>query len=390
MTTLIKHKRVEFSELFYDLVFVFAISKVTTLIDHLHNGILTWNSFLDFFIATLFLIDSWMIQTDYTNRYGKNSLFNMVIMFIKMGLLLFIANMIGPDWQQYFHYLCWAIGTLTLTLFFQYLVEFFRKSTDNVHRESIKGFLWITGLRSLEIYLAALLPIYIGVYILYASILLTFIMPSILLNKDKHYQVNLPHLIERISLLVIITFGEMITELANFFTIENFSIYSVLYFIIMISLFLFYFGQFDHAIDEKSNQKGLFLIYSHYPIFIGLMMLTVSMSFLQNPEANRLFATSFSYIGFGLFQAAVLVNGPYNKHYLRYSKSYYCVQATLYLAAFILSLIFASNPIIVVSITTILALATAIHFIYFYMTQTKKHSTPYESTEKIGLLLLMK
>jgi len=46
MATLIKHKRVEFSELFYDLVFVFAISKVTTLIDHLHNGILTWNSFL--------------------------------------------------------------------------------------------------------------------------------------------------------------------------------------------------------------------------------------------------------------------------------------------------------------------------------------------------------
>ena len=99
MTTLIKHKRVEFSELFYDLVFVFAISKAATLIDHLHNGILTWNSFFDFFIAVLFLTDSWMIQTVYTNRYGKNSLFNMVIMFIKMGLLLFIANMIGPDWQ---------------------------------------------------------------------------------------------------------------------------------------------------------------------------------------------------------------------------------------------------------------------------------------------------
>ena len=59
MTTLIKHKRVEFSELFYDLVFVFAISKATTLIDHLHNGILTWNSFLDFFIAShRFLDDS--------------------------------------------------------------------------------------------------------------------------------------------------------------------------------------------------------------------------------------------------------------------------------------------------------------------------------------------
>jgi len=377
MTTLVKHKRVNYSELFYDLVFVFAISKVTALIDHLHNGILTWNSLLDFFMSVLLLINAWMIQTVYTNRYGKNSLFNMVIMFINMGLLLFISNLIKDDWQQYFHYVCWAIGTLTLTLFFQYLVEFFKKSTDNVHRESIKGFLWITGLRSLEIYLAALLPIYIGVYILYASILLTFITPITSISKDEHFQIVLPHLIERISLLVIITFGEMIMGLVNFFTIENFSIYSVLYFIIMLSLFLFYFVQFDHAIDEESNQKGLFLIYSHYPIFIGLLMMTVSMSFLLNPETNLLFATSFFYIGIGLFQAAVLANGPYNKHYLRYSKSYYCVQATLYLAALILSLIFASNPIIVVSITTILALAIAIHSIYFYMTQTKKHSTPY-------------
>ena len=374
MTTLIKHKRVEFSELFYDLVFVFAISKVTTLIDHLHNGILTWNSFLDFFIAILFLIDSWMIQTDYTNRYGKNSLFNIVIMFIKMGLLLFIANMIGPDWQQWFYYTCWAVGTLTLTLFFQYLVEFFRKSTDNTDRESIKGFLWLTGLGSLGVYLAALFPIYVGVYIFIASILLTFIVPIFLITKDEHFQVNLPHLIERVSLLVIITFGEMVVGLASFFTVENFSIYSVLNFVIMLSLFLFYFGEFDHAIDEGSSQKGLFVIYSHYPIFIGLMLMTVSMGYLLNPEANLLVAISFFYIGIGLFQAAVLANGPYNKNYLRYPRSYYCAQATLYLATLILSLLFASNPITVLSIATIFTLAIAIHFIYFYVTQNKKYS----------------
>ena len=374
MTTLIKHKRVEFSELFYDLVFVFAISKVTTLIDHLHSGVVAWDSLLDFFISVMVIINSWMIQTIYTNRYGTNSLFNMVIMFINMGLMLFMSNMIGYNWQQYFHYLCWAIGTLTFTLFLQYLVEFFRKSTDNANRESIKGFLWLTGLQSLGVYLAALFPIYVGVYIFIASILLTFIVPIFLMTKDEHFQVNLPHLIERVSLLVIITFGEMVIGLVNFFTVENFSIYSVLNFVIMLSLFLFYFGEFDHAIDEGSNQKGVFIIYSHYPIFIGLMLMTVSMGYLLNPEANLLVAISFFYIGIGLFQAAVLANGPYNKHYLRYSKSYYCVQATLYLAALILSLIFASNPIIVVSITTILALAIAIHFIYFYVTQNKKYS----------------
>ena len=53
MTTLVKHKRKLFRT-FYDLVFVFAISKVTALIHHLHNGILTWNSFFDFFMSVLF------------------------------------------------------------------------------------------------------------------------------------------------------------------------------------------------------------------------------------------------------------------------------------------------------------------------------------------------
>lgn len=374
MTTLIKHKRVEFSELFYDLVFVFAISKATALIHPLHSGVVAWDSLLDFFISVMVIINSWMIQTIYTNRYGTNSLFNMVIMFINMGLMLFMSNMIGYNWQQWFFYTCWAVGTLTLTLFFQYLVEFFRKSTDNTDRESIKGFLWLTGLGSLGVYLAALFPIYVGVYIFIASILLTFIVPIFLITKDEHFQVNLPHLIERVSLLVIITFGEMVVGLASFFTVENFSIYSVLNFVIMLSLFLFYFGEFDHAIDEGSSQKGLFVIYSHYPIFIGLMLMTVSMGYLLNPEANLLVAISFFYIGIGLFQAAVLANGPYNKNYLRYPRSYYCAQATLYLAALILSLLFASNPITVLSIATILALAIAIHFIYFYMTQNKKYS----------------
>ncbi|MDU6366330.1 MAG: low temperature requirement protein A [Rothia mucilaginosa] len=377
MTTLIEHKRVEFSELFYDLVFVFAISKATALIHPIHNGVVAWESLLDFFISVMVIINSWMIQTIYTNRYGTNSLFNMVIMFINMGLMLFISNMIGYNWQQWFYYTCWAVGTLTLTLFFQYLVEFFRKSTDNTDRESIKGFLWLTGLQSLGVYLAALFPIYVGVYIFIASVLLTFIVPIFLITKDEHFQINLPHLIERVSLLVIITFGEMVVGLVGFFTIEDFSIYSVLNFVIMVSLFLFYFGEFDHAIDEGSNQKGVFIIYSHYPIFIGLMLMTVSMGFLLNPEANLLVAITLFYIGIGLFQFAVLANGPYNKNYLRYPRSYYCVQATLYLAALILSLLFASNPTIVLSIATIFALAIASHFISFWVARTKQYSEPY-------------
>lgn len=376
MANLIKHKRVEYSELFYDLVFVYAISKTTALIHHLHHGILSLDAIFGFLMTLLVLVNSWMIQTVYTNRYGKNSLFNMTVMFINMAILLLISNMITNDWQSYFHTFCWTVGTLTLTLFFQYLVEYFRKSTTPANRKSIKGFLWMTGLRTLAIYIAALLPIDFGIYVYMLGILLTFIMPILLTRKVSHFQINLPHLIERISLLVIITFGEMIMGLADFFTVENFSIHSILYFIIMVNLFMNYFGQFDHAIDEEEKNKGIFLIYSHYPIFIGLIMVTVSMSFLVNPEAHHLFATSFFYTGIGFFQAAILANGYFNKSYLKYDKVYYGSQAGMFLVGLALSLLFSAYPTVVITIATLMTLAIEVHFTHFYMTRTKKFSTP--------------
>lgn len=376
MTNLIKHKRVEFSELFYDLVFVYAISKTTALIHHLHHGVLLLDAIFGFLMTLLVLVNCWMIQTVYTNRYGKNSLFNMVVMFVNMAMLLLISNMITNDWQSYFHTFCWTIGTLPLTLFFQYLVEYLRKSTSSANRKSIKGFLWMTGLRTVLVYLAALLPIHLGIHVYMTGIFLTFIMPVLLTRKVSHFQINLPHLIERISLLVIITFGEMIMGLADFFTLEHFSIHSILYFIIMVNLFMNYFGQFDHAIDEKGENKGIFLIYSHYPIFIGLIMVTVSMSFLVNPEANHFFATSFFYAGIGLFQAAVLSNGRFNKSYLRYNKFFYGFQAGIFLLGLVFSFLFSASPTIVIAIATLMTLAMEIHFTHFYMTQTKKFSTP--------------
>ena len=374
MTHLIKHKRVEYSELFYDLVFVYAISKTTALIHHLHHGVLSLDAIFGFLMTLLVLVNSWMIQTVYTNRYRKNSLFNMIVMFINMAMLLLISNMITNDWQSYFHTFCWTVGTLTLTLFFQYLVEYFRKPTTPANRKSIKGFLWMTGLRTLAIYIAALLPIDFGIYVYMLGILLTFIMPILLTRKVSHFQINLPHLIERISLLVIITFGEMIMGLADFFTVENFSIHSILYFIIMVNLFMNYFGQFDHAIDEEGKNKGIFLIYSHYPIFIGLIMVTVSMSFLVNPEAHHLFATGFFYTGIGLFQATILANGYFNKSYLKYDKLYYGLQTAFFLIGLALSLLFSANPTIVITIATLMTLVMEVHFTYFYITQTKKHS----------------
>ena len=101
------------------------------------------------------------------------------------------------------------------------------------------------------------------------------------------------------------------------------------------------------------------------------MLMTVSMGFLLNPEANLLVAISFFYIGIGLFQAAVLANGPYNKNYLRYSRSYYCAQATLYLAALILFFGFRFESYNSAEYCNHLRSSYSHSFYYFYVTQNK-------------------
>lgn len=228
----------------------------------------------------------------------------------------------------------------------------------------------MTTIRTIALYVAALLPMNLGLPVYLVGIIFTFLMPLLFNRGNENFGVNMPHLIERISLLVIITFGEMIMGIAEFFTPENFDLNSVLFFILMAAMFLYYFGQFDHALDEEADTKGLFLIYSHYPIFIGLIMTTVSMRFLVEPEANHLFVVGFLYLGLGLFQWAILANSKFNKAYLRFDGKYYAIQAGIFLAGLVLSLIFVATPNLVILITTLMILAIQLHFSLFYTKQS--------------------
>ena len=370
MASIIHHKRVEFTELFYDLVFVYAISKLTGLIHHLHNGVIVWEAKIVFLLSLLILVNSWMIQMVFTNRFGKNSPLNMLVMFTNMGLLLYISNMISPEWQDNYHAFCFAVGTLSLTLFLQYLMEYFRKGIAPETKQSILSFLWMTGLRTFAVYLAALFPLEIGSPIYVAGVLITFIMPITQARKGSHFSINLPHLIERLSLLVIIIFGEMIMGLTAFFTRETFSFQSVCYFAIMALLFLYYFGQFDHVIDETQEKNGIFIIYSHYPIFIGLIMITVSMSFLADSEVVHQFATNFLYTGVGLFLLGVLANGRFNKKQYQFPESYYYTQKLIFAGGFAVSAFIAPTLSFVSLVTAVTLILLEAHFIYFYLKNT--------------------
>lgn len=368
---MITHKRVEFTELFYDLVFVYAISKTTGLIHHLHHGIVSPLALVSFLTCLIILVNTWMIQTMFTNRYGKNSLFNMVIMFIDMGLLMLLSNMFTTNWQGYFHIFAWVLGILSLTLLFQYAVQYKQSSGSPKDQEMIKAFFSILGVRSFGVMASALLPYKYGIWIYFAAVFISMLMPLCFNRSMSKVPIHFPHLVERLSLLVIITFGEMIMGVANFFTAETFSFSSIYYLFIVVFLFLLYFGEFDHAIDETKDTLGMRLIYSHYLIFTGILMMTVSMSFLKETEANQWFVLTFLYVAIFLFLLGVHINGAYNKPAYRWTNSYLWSLIGLFLLGFILSALFISSSHLVILITTVMIFTIWLSFIRFYMKQHK-------------------
>lgn len=369
----IKHKNVEFTELFYDLVFVYAISKTTELIHHLHDGVVGGEAFFAFIITTFVLVDAWMLQTVFTNQYGKNSFLNLSIMFIKMVILLVFAGMIVEDWHDHFDYLCWTVALLSFILFVQYFVQYYSEGQSRAERISIRGFLGVTGVRVFGMLAASHFPIATGIYIYLATIIVTFIMPIYFRRRFERADINFVHLVERISLLTIINLGEMIMGIAPFFTPKTFTLSSSLYFTIVACLFMYYFSVLNHSIDEHTDTSGMFLMYSHYPIYIGLIMITVSMSFISHNNANVHFVTLFMYAGIFMFQWAVIANNMYSKPHLSFDAKYYAVQLWIFLFGCIASYNLAHNDAAVLHITTATIAAITVHSIgFFYIRNLKE------------------
>ena len=117
-------KQVSLIELFYDLVFVYMISRATSLIHHLHNGVLSPVTLAIFALVVIVFINSWMVQMVFTNRYGKSSWTNITFSFIDMAIVLYMSKPFTATFDRHLATFFTAAGLLSLTLCLQYLLVY--------------------------------------------------------------------------------------------------------------------------------------------------------------------------------------------------------------------------------------------------------------------------
>ncbi|MGU8014578.1 low temperature requirement protein A [Streptococcus suis] len=340
----IKHKKVELTELFYDLVYVYTISQLTSIIHHAHQGVVSPQSFFNFSVGLIIFVNSWMVQTVFTNRFGSNSLRNIIFMFLQMICLLVASSAVAGDWQTSFVWIFLPMAMISLLLLVQYILEYFQTSND-ADRSLMKQFFYILGLRSVMLFLSLFFPYEIGMWFALVGILSTWLLPGFLSDPNRGFvsadlsPVNFPHLIERLSLLVIITFGESLIGISEHFSPENFSWESIAIFITLTNLFMVYIVEVDHLLDVEREETGIRAIYSHYPILFGLSLITIALSFFGNSDMNAQYTVFYFYGGLVLFMLGLLQHNAYNKQGRILSKQFHITQLLLISIGFGISLL---------------------------------------------------
>ena len=345
----IPEKHVSKIALFYDLVFVYMISKTTEILHHLHNGMVSPISFGLFAIIVLIFISSWMVQTIFTNRYGKSSWTDIAFYFIDMMILLFMSN--SFDTNNLFV----SAGCLSTTLAIHYLITRFqvKSETDKKITQTYFAFLIF---RAICLIVGGLLDNLAGFIIAIIGLLLSWIMPTLTRKETIKHPIIFPHFLERLNLLVIVIFGETIIGAADYFRIQTLSVYSVLIFLIVALLFFTYVLQFDWMVEENQpDATGNLLIYLHYFIIFGISLITVSLKFIHEEDANSWFAATCLYCGILLFYFGLAISTRYNKQEFDLNKKTIGIFLLTTIIGFIICLF--APEFEVITITTVLVVA---------------------------------
>ncbi len=332
-----EEKKVSWLELFFDLVFVTAVSFTTHLFVEIEHQPDRMHLYLGEYLLMVFpMFWLWTGQTMFFNRYGELIRRPEIYMLPQMFFFILMTASLDFEFAHSYHsYLASYLGLRLLTVIQYFLVDQ-RLKGPKKEVARLLGSLFIPGL---------LIPLsslfFVGRWhyvVMYSGIAADMILPLFFSRKLTKAPVNLPHLTERFGLFVLITFGESLVTITNILTGRTADpstlAYSLLSFMIIGLMWYSYYYTYDNVVDRHKETNGQILLYGHFFILVSVMLLAGDLEMLhdgQLPESILLF---FLYIPVFLFFAAKEL--VFYHHRLK-DRQYYEVEGGLALAAFILA-----------------------------------------------------
>jgi len=272
----VEEKKVSWLELFFDLVFVTAVSFTTHLlaeIDHHPDQMVFYLGEYLLMVFPMFWL--WSGQTMLLNRFGEHLPRPALFMLPQMFFFILMTASLDFEFSHTYHsYLGGYLGLRILTICQYFRVS--RKLSGSQKNVALTlGRLFLPG-----VLLPLASPLFPGVWhyvAMYAGMAADMALPLFYGRTLARAPVNMAHLAERFGLFVLITFGEALVSIANILVGHTADVQTVIFalmgFGLISILWSSYFYAYENVIDHHLKTNGQFLLYGHFIVLVAVMML---------------------------------------------------------------------------------------------------------------------
>ncbi|MCR5540958.1 MAG: low temperature requirement protein A [Ruminococcus sp.] len=318
-------KKVEYLELIYDLIFVFIIGRNNSLLHISEGGFVRLGDSVTYVVCTLAVIQIWNFTTYYINIFGRNGIREHISLFFNMFLMYFIAEGTGKDWADYYvqYHIAWALILLNIGI--QYLIELRNHKENAELSRQIKKMSIPLLAESAAVIIALCSYEFAEIEISWVAILIGILISLAVGDKKDQSMVDFPHLTERAMLYVVFTFGEMIISLSGYFD-GAFSLnslyFSLMGFLVVVTLFLSYETLYDHIVDREQQNNGLCYMLIHIFLIFALNNITIALEFMREDEINLMPKMLFLISSFLVYFLCIFLLGRYAKRRCMLNKKF--------------------------------------------------------------------
>ncbi len=267
-----EHRHATWLELFYDLVFVVAVSQVA---HNLYENV-SLTGFLGFVFLFMPIWWAWIGTTFYSNRFDSDDIGHRLLTGVQMVAIAALAVNIhhGLSDTSGGFALAYAAGRAVL------VVEYLRAAKHIPSARSLatryaKGF----AIAAIIWFLSAFVPTPQRFVLWVLGLIVDFATPLTARKLQAGLPPHLEHLPERFGLFTIIVLGEAIIAVVDGVSEQQWDVSSavsaVLGFIIAFSLWWLYFDNIDGSALRAAGSSGRLEVfqvwlYGHLPLVIGL------------------------------------------------------------------------------------------------------------------------
>ncbi|WP_281278489.1 low temperature requirement protein A [Paenibacillus zeisoli] len=323
-------------ELFYDLIYVVAVSITAHVLAESHGGLISGEAIMKYPLIFIPLWWAWTGFTLYVNRFGQDNLAQRVVYFIQMLFVIIMAAGINIDFES--HYLLFMLGYvgIRMSTVFMYVRTWIRSDAAKRRVARYLALSFLTG--TLISFSSVLFPGLMKFYVLYLGIFLEIALPLAGRHILRQMPVHHHHLVERYGLATIILLGETILVIVDTIRHHPITLQSgfelLLGFFITVSIWWHYF-ETSEQVEQTGDGAGHRVIYGHLFTFMslgiisnviryamshelalgpfawlalaGLAMYVLSMAVIFSPLQNKKSLQIFSRLGYNL--AALVLCG---------------------------------------------------------------------------------